>query len=156
MQKTEASFASSISAIYLIERYSLVSFVYIRMFIEKQAFKCLFKIPLQHENDNTAFYFLTFLVKIWSENSISIPIHYGIIYLWIWLLGGATYQGGKETEEGKGALMSNLCLISHRWYDVEKFAVPEGKSEISVQKLGLFIQSSYSLTLFPAETIAMK
>ena len=32
----------------------------------------------------------------------------------------------------------------------------EGKSEISVQKLGLFIQSSYSLTLFPAETIAMK
>ena len=51
------------------------------MFKEKQEFKCLFKIPLQRENDNTAFYFLTFLVKLLSENSISIPIHHGIISL---------------------------------------------------------------------------
>ena len=27
---------------------------------------------------------------------------------------GATYQGGEEAEVGSGALMSSLCLISHR------------------------------------------
>ena len=33
--------------------------------------------------------------KIWSKNSISIPMHPGIIYFWIWLSGGAAYQGGE-------------------------------------------------------------
>ena len=31
-----------------------------------------------------------------------------------------------------------------------------GKGDFSVQKLGLFFQSLYLLTLFPAEAIAMK
>ena len=52
--------------------------------------------------DNAIFYFLIFLVKIWSENSISIPKHPQIIYFWIWLFGGAAYQGGKEAEAGRG------------------------------------------------------
>ena len=43
-----------------------------------------------------------FLVKIWSENSISIPIHPGIIYFSILLFGEAAYQGEKEAEAGKG------------------------------------------------------
>ena len=102
---------------------------------QKQAFKCLFKI-LWRKIDNTTFYFLIFLVKVWNENSISIPIYPGIIYFWIWLLfGGATYQGGEETEGGSGALMSNLCLISHLWYDVEKLTLP-GSSNLNLSFSG--------------------
>ena len=33
---------------------------------------------------------------------------------------------------------------------------PSGKGNSSVQKLGLFFQSQYLLTFFPAETVAMK
>ena len=39
-----------------------------------------------------------FLVIIWSENSISIQLHSEIIYFWIWLFGGAKYQGGDKAE----------------------------------------------------------
>ena len=42
----------------------------------------------------------------------------------MWPFGGATYQEVEETEAGSGALMSNLCLISHYIHDVEKLAVP--------------------------------
>ena len=77
------------------------------------------------------FYFLIFLAKIRSEDSISIPIHPGLIYFWIWLFGGTANQGGEEAESGEGkAVMSNLCLISHRWYDVEKFTV-SGNSNLN-------------------------
>ena len=69
-------------------------------------------------------YFLIFLVKIWCENSISIQIHHGIICFSVSLFDGAAYQAGKEAEAGRGSLMSNLCLMSHRWYDVEKLTVP--------------------------------
>ena len=41
---------------------------------------------------------LQFLVKIWNENSISIPIYSGITYFSIWLFGMAKYQGGDEAE----------------------------------------------------------
>ena len=47
------------------------------------------------------FYFLIFLAKIRSEDSISIPIHPGLIYFWIWLFGGTANQGGEEAL-GKG------------------------------------------------------
>ena len=95
---------------------------------KKQILKCFFKIPLWRETDNANFYFLIFLVKIWNENNISIPIHPGNIYFWIWLFDGATYQGGEEAETGSGALMSSLCLISHRWCDVEKLTVPDSSN----------------------------
>ena len=36
--------------------------------------------------------------KIWSEKSISIPIHSWITYFWIWLFGGAKYEGGNKVE----------------------------------------------------------
>ena len=58
-----------------------------------------------------------FLIKIWSENSISILIHSEITFFWIWLLVGAKYQGRDEVER-QGALMS------HRWYNLDKLAVP--------------------------------
>ena len=45
-------------------------------------------------------------IKIWSENSISIPVHPGIIYFWIWLFGGAAYQREKEAKAERG---------SHQW-----------------------------------------
>ena len=80
------------------------------------------------------FYFLVFLVIIWNENSISIPIHYGVIYFWIWMLDGAAYQGGKEAEVGRRTLMSNLSLISNSWYDVEKLTVP-GSSNLAKFKI---------------------
>ena len=50
---------------------------------------------------NADFYFLIFLVKIWSENSICIPMHPGIIYFRMWLFGGAAYQGEEEAEAGR-------------------------------------------------------
>ena len=74
------------------------------------------------------FLFLNSSSKNLNENSISIPIHPRIIYFWIWLFGEATYQGGKEAEAGNEALMSNLCLLSHRSYDVEKLTAPASSS----------------------------
>ena len=56
------------------------------------------KILFWRKINNATFYSLIFLVKIWSENSISIPIHPRIIHSWIWLLGGAVYQRGEEAE----------------------------------------------------------
>ena len=58
-----------------------------------------------------------FLIKIWSENSISILIHSVITFFWIWLFLGAKYQGRDEVER-QGALMSL------RWYDLDKLTVP--------------------------------
>ena len=52
----------------------------------------------------------------------------GIIYFWVLLFGWAAYEGGKEAEVERGALMSNFCLISHRWYDVEKLPVPDSSN----------------------------
>ena len=38
-------------------------------------------------------------------------------------------QGGEEAGTGREeALMSNICLISHHWYDVEKLAIPGGST----------------------------
>ena len=61
---------------------------------------------------------------MWNEGNIFISIHPRIIYFRMWPFGGATYQEVEETEAGSGALMSNLCLISHYIHDVEKLAVP--------------------------------
>ena len=103
------------------------------MFIKERAFKCLLKIHFWREIDNATFYFLIFLLEILSENSISIPIHPEMIYFWIWLFGGAACQGiGRG---GEWALMSNLCLISHRWHDVEKLTVP-GSSNLNLSFSG--------------------
>ena len=45
---------------------------------------------------------LSFLVKIWNENSISIPVHSGITYFWMFvptfIFGVAKYQEGDEVE----------------------------------------------------------
>ena len=68
-------------------------------------------------------FFLIFPVEIWNENNIIIPVHSGIICFWISLFGGAAYQRGEEAEERKAALKINLCLISLRWYNVEKLTV---------------------------------
>ena len=94
--------------------------------LKKQTFRCLFKIPLWREMNNATFYFLIFLVKIWNENRLSVSIHPGIICFWIWLFGGATYQGEEKAETRSAALISNLCLISQRRYDVDKLKVPGG------------------------------
>ena len=45
------------------------------------------------------------------------------------LLGLHMKEGKRQRQ--KGALMSNLCLIIHRWYDVEKLTVP-GSSNINL------------------------
>ena len=82
------------------------------------------KALFTREIDNANFYFLIFLVKARSENSISIPIHPGIICFWIWLFGGAGFQEVKRERRGGGrALMNSIYLKNHRWYDVEKLTV---------------------------------
>ena len=58
----------------------------------------MFKIPLLRKIDDATFYFLIFLLNIWSGNSISIPVHPGIMYFWICLFSGAAYQKGEEAE----------------------------------------------------------
>ena len=93
------------------------------MFIKKQAFTCLFEIPLWYEIDNVTIYFLIVLVKISIENNISIPIHPGIMYLWNMAVSWGCISMRGRDKGGKEALMSNLCLISHRWYDMEKLTV---------------------------------
>ena len=37
-----------------------------------------------------------------------------LIYFYILLLDGTAHQGGEKVELGRGTLMGNLCLISHR------------------------------------------
>ena len=66
----------------------------------------------------------------WKQHFYTDTSHPGIIYSWIWLFGGATYQGGKKEETGSGALMINLCLISPHWYGVEKLTV-SGSSNLN-------------------------
>ena len=101
------------------------------MFIKKQFLKNSFsKNLLWREIDTLNFSFLISLVKIWSERSISIPIHPGITYLNVAVCWGCIWRRGRG-RGGKGALMSNLCLISHRWYDAEKHTVP-GSSNINL------------------------
>ena len=55
------------------------------------------------------------------------------------LLNMAVWLGyiwnGEKAEAGGGALMDNLCLISHRWYDVEKLTVP-GSSNLNLSFSG--------------------
>ena len=83
----------------------------------------------QHLYTNTLWSYL-----LLNENSISIPIHYGVIYFWIWMLEGAACQGGKEAEVGRMTLMGNLSLISNSWYDAEKLTVP-GSSNLAKFKI---------------------
>ena len=84
----------------------VVSFFYIRIFTKKQAFDFLKrnsyrKVCLKSLCDAkliTPLLIFYFLVKIWTENSISLPIHSGITYFWIWLFGAAKYQGLDKAE----------------------------------------------------------
>ena len=54
-------------------------------------------------------------------------------------LRSVVYQGGEEEGAGRtgggGALMSNLYLISHHWYDMEKLTVP-GSSNLNLSFSG--------------------
>ena len=71
-----------------------------------------------------------FLVKIWSENSISVPVHSRITYFWIWLFGETKYKGG-DAAEARGTDEQPL-------YDkpplmlVEKLTVP-GSNNLKAQ-----------------------
>ena len=47
---------------------------------------------------DNAIHFLISSKSFKSENSISISIHSGIAYFWIWLFGGAKYEGGGKAE----------------------------------------------------------
>ena len=91
----------SISSIYVVALFTCLFLLRLNVH-KKQAFKCLFKIPLWRESITPFFYFVILLVTIWSENSISMPKHHQIIYFWIWLFGGAVYLGVEEAEAGRG------------------------------------------------------
>ena len=55
-------------------------------------------------------------------------------------------QGGEEAEVGREeALISNICLISHHWYDVEKLTVP-GSSTLPEIALLNFNSCFYNLS----------
>ena len=66
------------------------------------------------------------------KTAISIPIHSGITYFYIWLFRGTKYQGGDETE-ARGTDDKGHCLISHRWHDVEKLTT--GSSNLKVPQI---------------------
>ena len=53
-------------------------------------------------------------------------------------LVGKSSQGGEEAEVGmEEALVSNICLISHHWYDVEKLTVPGSSTLPEITLLNL-------------------
>ena len=115
------------------------------MFIKKTSFLKTVSLKIFCDaSDNVNFSFLVSPVKIWSKRSISIPIHPGIMYLNVAVCWGWIWRRGRG-RGGEGALMSSLCLISHRWYDVEKLTVPGssnlnlsfsgGQQKVSVKKI---------------------
>ena len=111
--------------------HSSPSSIFESLYSNLESFKRLFKIPLWCELI-TPLLTLQYLVKIWSENRISITMHSGISYFWMWLSGwGVGIKQG--TRQGQEALMSNHCLISHCWYDVENLTV-SGSSNSKVQQ----------------------
>ena len=102
----------------------------IRFSSKKFLHKCLFKIPLWHEIDNTTSYFLI------SSKNMKWKQHFHIDTFWSYLLLNMAVFWGLNIKEGmrqrRGALMSNHFLIGHRWYDMEKLTVP-GSSNLKAQ-----------------------
>ena len=87
--------------------------------------KCFFQTILRSEIDSTTSYFL-----ICSKTAF--PYRY-ILELHIFEYGCLVGLNMKEgTRQRQEALMSNHCLINHRWYDVEKITVP-GSSNLKAQ-----------------------
>ena len=79
----------------------------------------------------------------WKQHFYTIASwNYLILYMAVWW--GS--QGGKEAEARREeALMSNICLISHHWYDVEKLTVP-GSSTLPEIALLNFNSCFYNLS----------
>ena len=77
---------------------NLVSCFYIRISAKRQAFNFFQRnVCLKFLYDAkfiTPHLIFQFLVKVYSENKISIPIHSGITYFWISLFDGTKYQEG--------------------------------------------------------------
>ena len=81
-----------------------------------------------------------------NEKSISIPMILELPYFEYGCLVGKSSQGGEEAEAVREeALMSNICLISHHWYDVEKLTVP-GSSTLPEIALLNFNSCFYNLS----------
>ena len=80
----------------------------------KKGIQFFYVIPLWGEIDNATFYFLIFLVKIWDENSISIPIHLGIIYFWKWIFRGCELitRGFKVVTRGLELVTRGFKLVT--------------------------------------------
>ena len=94
--------ASYLSKIYIIALFTRLTLLY-WMFIKNKHSNVCLKFLCDAKLITPLFIFLIFLVKSWSENSISIPIGQGNIYFWIWLFGGAAYLGqGQEEVRGRG------------------------------------------------------
>ena len=81
--------------------------------------------------------------KIWRQHFYTnASWNYFILNMAVWW--GS--QGGEEAEAGREeALMSNICLISHHWYDVEKLTVP-GSSTLPEIALLNFNSCFYNLS----------
>ena len=79
-----------------------------------------------------------------SSKNLKWKQHFWTDTSWNYLLLNMVVWWGCISRRGKGRgeaggewepLMSNLCLISHRWYDVEKRTVP-GSSNLNLIFLG--------------------
>ena len=81
--------------------------------------------------------------KIWRQHFYTnASWNYFILNMAVWW----SSQGGEEAEAGREeALMSNICLISHHWYDVEKLTVP-GSSTLPEIALLNFNSCFYNLS----------
>ena len=66
---------------------------------KKQTGKCLFKIPLWHEIDNATSYFLISTKNLKCKQDL--------------VFGGLNIKEG--TRKRQGVLLSNHCIIGHRW-----------------------------------------
>ena len=95
------------------------------MLIKKQAFKCLFKVSLWRNIYNSTYYFSIVLVKIWSHFYPETSWKYLLLKMVVsW--GCISRRVRNKGEEGQ--LMSNLCLTSRCWCDMEKIKVPSSSN----------------------------
>ena len=100
--------------------FNLFSFFYIRIPTKNQAFEIRIPTKIQAFLCDvkliTPLLIFQFIARIWGENSISIPIHSGITYFWIWLFGEPNIQEGTSQRQGtdKQPLSSKPPLIRCR------------------------------------------
>ena len=98
------------------------------MFIKKQARKCLLKIPFWREIDSHVLFFNSSCKNLKRRQHSYTDTSWNYLLLNIVVWRGCISRRGRSRGGEGDTMMRNLCLISHRWYDVEKLTVSGGSN----------------------------